>query len=791
MPPRRRSSKSQPIRKRKNATRQVLAKVAERKEAYQQRMIKKVEDVDARINAARLSSLSIPLFTSGTRGSQTGSEAGLAHAYDGEDAEEEEEAEERANAYGKLVGFLSRPLHNEPTPKSAAVPRVANGSSSTKNMSTATPSRKPDHQKLPPSSAESTTREESIEEEDADVENRAAAIRENDHFTNVTNPPDSSSAYVNIVEFPNLRSSSSASKSATETLRALISEKKPISLGLQPSVLRNWQSHASYALAHNGQTKSPLLRGVAAALRAYHDVLLCASLDAAHEDAARALVIAHSVAHVLRCRARILRHDAVAHDDGVTVEDEATLRDQGFSRARVLIILPMRNIAYDVIKLVLLLAGGKRDGKGAMKFLNQDRFETDFAPEREDSDMAGDDELGVSDPAAVIRSRWNKPADYTRLFRGNVDDDFKMGISFAKKSIKLYSDFYDSDIIFASPLGLRRASAEKAAGHDKHTKVMREKRKREEDTEWKTGIDSKVEKRVHDENDNGFLSSIEICILDGANVLSMQNWDTLKRTVGMLNKMPSSTRETDFSRVREWCLEGLMSKFRQTIVLSRYRKSDTMALFREFTNHAGKVQLIEVPREHGSMSDVAVDMRQSFFSVDGVQSPADSSERRLKFFFQETFPAVRALVESQVFLIVPNYMDFVRVRNRLVKISEEDPSFRFASMCEYSRGKEVSRARDRFFDRTVSLVVMTERFHFYWRHWIRGGNTIVWFGLPENSQFYPEILNMTAEAAEEGRFVQSIALYDKFDEFCLERIVGQKRCRKMTKKTARSTYLFR
>lgn len=99
------------------------------------------------------------------------------------------------------------------------------------------------------------------------------------------------------------------------------------------------------------------------------------------------------------------------------------------------------------------------------------------------------DEFGWEnkDPVAVS----DRPEDFRANFLGNTDDCFRIGIAVAKKTLKLYTDFYAADILIASPLGLRMI------------------------------IGSEGEKKY----EYDFLSSIEILILDHTDVFLMQNWE--------------------------------------------------------------------------------------------------------------------------------------------------------------------------------------------------------------------------------------------------------------------------
>ena len=169
-----------------------------------------------------------------------------------------------------------------------------------------------------------------------------------------------------------------------------------------------------------------------------------------------------------------------------------------------------------------------------------------------------------------------KPEDYEKMFAGNSDDTFRLGICLTRKCMKLYADFYSSDILIASPLGLRMIIG---APGDK-------------------------------DRDYDFLASIELLIIDQADLVLAQNWDHLMHLMDHLHLQPQSARNTDFSRVRSWCLNGWSRFYRQTLLFTSHELPEFRSLFNSrCSNYRGKIRTAN-PVVNGSIRHVAVQVQQ-------------------------------------------------------------------------------------------------------------------------------------------------------------------------------------
>lgn len=99
----------------------------------------------------------------------------------------------------------------------------------------------------------------------------------------------------------------------------------------------------------------------------------------------------------------------------------------------------------------------------------------------------------VEDPLASSSAVGDYPLDHLVNFRGNSDDNFRIGIKITRKAWRVVmmpaneAKLMECDILIASPLGIKMQSEK--------------------------------------EDSTDLLSSIEVAVVDGMDVMQMQNWD--------------------------------------------------------------------------------------------------------------------------------------------------------------------------------------------------------------------------------------------------------------------------
>ncbi|KAG8967122.1 rRNA-binding ribosome biosynthesis protein utp25 [Tulasnella sp. 419] len=440
--------------------------------------------------------------------------------------------------------------------------------------------------------------------------------------------------------------------------------------------------------------------------------------DALEMKATRDAVTLHLANHVLQIRKGVLRNNdriSSASASGSEAPSPETIQDQGFTRPSTLILVPFRNSA--VRWLDSYLSHFPTSSNNDTQVHNYTRFVAEFSLPP-----------GSTDKLAEENASELYPSDHIQTFRGNIDDNFRVGVKVTKKAVRLFEGFYRSDLIIASPLGLRLA----------------------------------IEKQKNAD----FLSSIEVVVLDQADVMTMQNWEHVEFIFAALNSHPKESHDTDFSRVKSWYLDGHASKLRQNIIFSSYDTPQIRSLFMNTRNVAGKYRF----ERKWTGAQVPEGLKQDFVKFE-ANNARDEVDQRFEHFTKEVFPSIlkSAVQSTSTLIFVPSYFDFVRIK-RWMK-NQEGLSFTFLS--EYSTPQDISRAREQFFKGKKSFLLVTERFHFFRRYRIRGIMNVVFYAPPDHSIFYTELLSFPFidEGLDAGDVTCKI-LYSKYDAMSLERIVG-------------------
>ena len=477
---------------------------------------------------------------------------------------------------------------------------------------------------------------------------------------------------------------------------------------------------------------------LARAIFSYQDVFFCGrSLE--NGEALQNLACLHVINHVFKTRTRILKN--TTRLSKADVAEDVEYRDQGFTRPKVLVLLPTRQSCFRFVQAIISLVKSEQ-------VENLKRF----------TDTYNGDSNDVSE---------DKPLDFRDLFGGNDDDLFRLGIKFTRKTIKLFAPFYTSDIILASPLGLRMTIGAE---------------------------DSKSQ-------DSDFLSSIEIAVIERAEALVEQNQEHINFIFERLNMYPKKLmNETDFSRVRSWYLDGNARCVRQNLVFSAYNTPEIHQLVRYMLNIAGRLKVAPSDFD-GALVELGISVKQTFIRFHASEPQADP-DSRFKYFQNTIIPNLTKFSKSGrsastiqgTLIFIPSYMDFVRVRNFLA-MSPVAQNISFGSISEYDSPPNIARTRSLFLSGRYSLVLYSGRAHWYRRYTLRGVKHVIFYSLPDNPLFYKELVgDFLARSASAGHLDPSDAtvrsMFSKFDRLKLERIVGTKRLWTMLKENSGDTFHF-
>ncbi|CAG5098305.1 Oidioi.mRNA.OKI2018_I69.XSR.g15547.t1.cds [Oikopleura dioica] len=399
----------------------------------------------------------------------------------------------------------------------------------------------------------------------------------------------------------------------------------------------------------------------------------------------------------------------------MTEEEKASvdIRDKQLMKPKVLIIAPFRSNAKKIVdEMIRLLTppSGKLEVAYRKRFLKE--FGHDLQAEKEFQQK-------------------KRPDEFKRIFGGNSDDHFRMGLSYTPKQLKLYTPFYASDVIIASPLGLKRV----------------------------IGDDSEDKRKEYD-----FLSSIEIVVVEHADYILMQNISHLLHIFKNLNLMPKKAHDCDFGRVKLWSAEGHSKYYRQTIFLSHTPNLNFDAIMTKLCfNYRGYAECrLQEVSSLLALKNVALPIPQIFRKVEGG-SMGEVLQNRYKIFMKIMNEISKAKIKN-VLVYIPNTLHFYVLRDKLTESKIEH-----VCLTEETSTGRSKTAKKMFESGERPVLVFTERRHFFHRVTQRKVSRVIFFEPPTFPHYYSEVSNFIIDPS----FSDVTVLCSKFDRLQLEGILGR------------------
>ena len=203
-------------------------------------------------------------------------------------------------------------------------------------------------------------------------------------------------------------------------------------VGDLPVLPRLWKTRSTQSLSSSGKDLLPFLTS-------YADIFW-EGVDHTNDGEVLESLVLHLCTHIIKSREVVVRHNARLKKKAVEREIESkslksnrkrgeknsrnglegendidsteigsAYQDQGFTRARILILAPFRGSAFDIVTCI-------KQCLGKSSTISQwDKFEEEFGWSAVDDD-------------SDLDMNKRKPDDWKHIFAQNVDDDFKIGL---------------------------------------------------------------------------------------------------------------------------------------------------------------------------------------------------------------------------------------------------------------------------------------------------------------------------------------------------------------------------
>ena len=413
--------------------------------------------------------------------------------------------------------------------------------------------------------------------------------------------------------------------------------------------------------------------------------------------------------------------------ENIENKDDINIKDQGFTSPKVLILVPYKMHAKIIMEqLVKLFSNNNWKG-----ITNKKKFM---------------DEYSEFD---------------------SMDDCFRLGIGvcFFENKMKLYTPFDESDIIIASPLGLKLA---KPSENDKSFKNS----------------------KVYD-----FLSSIEIFLMDFSEVFIYQNLEHLNEILSFLNKPPKNNQNiVDINRIKENYANNFGEYLRQNIIISQFKCLDIDVAINDICKNINGKILLDGPYEnqinliknefaekYKFLNSSNYEIRYEFKILRDFKEKEDFEEK-FNYFSKNIWQNLYESFEKHTIIFVASTFDYMILKSFFKKKSK--------SVCFISEDtdkRDWQRNRLFFEQGKYKFLLYDERAHFYKKINLKFAKNIFFYSLPEDPKIFNEMIhlidpvnynqnlekyNYENKQNEIQKFGSVIALVTPVEKYNLQKILG-------------------